>query len=365
MIASRAERLWTGSDWLLDGAVVVQDGVVVEVREGRRGDRTVSGWIGPGFVNAHCHLELSWAAGRVPGGEGLGAWVGRLMGLERPPSSEIDASIREAAAGMAAAGTVAVCDIHNGPSTGRAMAAAGLVGVAQHELLGMDPAQLPENLRLAEVEVVEEDGVWRRPSPHAGYSTPPELLVAASRPGPVPASIHLAEDEAERAFIAEGAGPLADFLDRIGRDWSWWKAEGRSPVAHLDALGVLGPDLLLVPGVLLTEADRRLMAARGATLCLCPRSNLHIGGVLPDVPALLDAGVRLALGTDSAASCPDLHVYNEVSALVDAFPDVPPEVWLRAVTSGGADALRLPGGRLGAGARAVQVSPENPLPRRL
>jgi cytosine/adenosine deaminase-related metal-dependent hydrolase len=88
--------------------------------------------------------------------------------------------------------------------------------------------------------------------------------------------------------------------------------------------------------------DRRRARAAGATAVLCPRSNLHIGGRLPDVPALRADGVGLALGTDSLASAPDLSLWGEIAALAEAFPDVAPDVWLAAATSGGAAALRLP-----------------------
>jgi len=74
---------------------------------------------------------------------------------------------------------------------------------------------------------------------------------------------------------------------------------------------------------------------------LCPRSNLHIGRRLADVPALLADGVALALGTDSLASTPDLSLFGEIAVLRDAFPAVPALTWLEAATSGGARALRL------------------------
>jgi cytosine/adenosine deaminase-related metal-dependent hydrolase len=74
-------------------------------------------------------------------------------------------------------------------------------------------------------------------------------------------------------------------------------------------------------------------------VCLCPRSNLHIGGRLPDVPALLESGVRLCLGTDSLASSPTLDVLDEVQVLREAFPAVGDERWLRMATEGGAEAL--------------------------
>ena len=143
-------------------------------------------------------------------------------------------------------------------------------------------------------------------------------------------------------FLRDGSGPFATFLDDLGIPWEWWEPPGCSGAAYLDRLGLLGPSLLLVHGVHLEADDRALLAERGAPLCLCPRSNLHIEGTLPDVPALLEAGVQLCLGTDSLASNADLDVLGEVVALMRAFPEVDPSRWLDLATRGGAEALGLP-----------------------
>ncbi|MEQ1504177.1 MAG: amidohydrolase family protein, partial [Myxococcota bacterium] len=181
------------------------------------------------------------------------------------------------------------------------------------------------------------------------YSTPPALIVAACRPGAAPASIHLGEDPAESAFTRSADGPFAALLDRIGAPRP--RPTGASPVGVLDALGVLGPGLVLVHGVHLDDDDRARISVRRSPVCLCPRSNLHIGGVLPDVPALLAAGIRLALGTDSLASSPDLDVLGELPPLAVRYPGIPVDAWLALATSSGAAAVGRPGyGRIAVGA---------------
>lgn len=105
--------------------------------------------------------------------------------------------------------------------------------------------------------------------------------------------------------------------------------------------GLLGPQLLLVHGVHLQPQDWETLGDTGAYLCLCPRSNMHIGGVLPDVVGLIEAGVSLCLGTDSMASSPDLDVLAEIPVLASAFPEIDPGIWLNMATMGGADALGL------------------------
>jgi cytosine/adenosine deaminase-related metal-dependent hydrolase len=90
-----------------------------------------------------------------------------------------------------------------------------------------------------------------------------------------------------------------------------------------------------------SPADLARARAANATVVLCPRSNLHIGGRLPPVAAMHAAGARLALGTDSLASTPDLSLWRELAVLATHFPDLPAAVWLRAATLGGAEALGL------------------------
>jgi cytosine/adenosine deaminase-related metal-dependent hydrolase len=354
VVVHRVRAAWTPVGLRADVVVEVDEGgVIVALRPARAGDPApLDGLLVPGLVNAHVHLELSDRRGQVPGGEGLVPWVGALVGLGRPDDAQRAAAATAGAREAAGFGTAAVSDISNGGDTAPALREAGLAGLVHHEVLGFGRERQEAVLAAASAGAVRAGRVVTRPSPHAVYSTPPAAIRAASVPrGGGPASIHLAEDPGEAELLADGTGPFSDLLERIGVDWRWWTPPGLSPAAYLDALGVLGPGLLCVHGVHLDAADRALLAARGAPLCLCPRSNLHIGGRLPDVPALLGAGVTLVLGTDSLASCPDLDLLAEVAVLLEAFPDVSPEVWLHAATAGGADALGLAGlGRLAVGA---------------
>src|SRR4029077_5577764 len=115
-------------------------------------------------------------------------------------------------------------------------------------------------------------------------------------------------------------------------------------VAYLAALGAFDTPAppLLVHMVHADGDDRRIAREAGATVVLCPRSNLHIGGRLPDVGALHADGLPLALGTDSLASTPDLSLFGEMATLAAHFPSIPAARWLDAATRGGAHALGLP-----------------------
>ncbi len=349
----RARGVLTPEGLLMDGAVeVAADGTVVGVRPAVASDPTpLDGWLLPGLVNAHLHLELS-GHGLVPGGDGFMGWGQRVMSGRGPSDPEAEAA---AARGMRDAGTAGVFDISNGGHTAEVLRAAGLRGVVQHEWTGWgNKPDLAERLRRM-AEPAMGVGVVVRPGPHAVYSTGPAMLKAGMAPrGDVPVSLHLGEDRGEVELVRDLRGPFTDWLLGLGipEDELAVFGRGQGLLAYLDGLGVLHDRVLLVHGVQLDRDEHRVLAERGVSLCLCPRSNLHILGELPDVEGMVRAGVPLALGTDSVASSPDLDVMGEIQLLVEAFPQVAPVTWLHAATAGGARALRRHDfGRIEIGAR--------------
>ena len=304
----------------------------------------------PGVLNGHVHLEFSGFETPVGGGEDFAAWVGSLFADERargPRAPEVwSAGIAE----VLASGTSWVSDVGGGSA--EAMRASGLAGICHHELLGFDAAMLPDAMAKAQRDGAVGREVVERASPHAMFSTAPALVEACCRPGLAPATMHLGETEQEAAFLLRREGPLAELLDRLGRDWRPLAWPQRSAVENLANLGVLGPGLLLVHGVFVSAEDKAKVAEAGAGVCFCPRSNLHITGQLPDVPAWLEAGVRCVIGTDSRASSPDLDVWKDVAVLAEAYPQVPTERWVRMVTDGAAEVFGAKGfGRLEVGSK--------------
>ena len=146
--------------------------------------------------------------------------------------------------------------------------------------------------------------------------------------------------------MAEASGPFAELVLRLGLEPGALRPFARSSV---DAVAPwLGPETLVVHAVDLDELDVAALHRSGATVVLCPRSNQHISGRLPDLPRLLAARIPLAVGTDSLASSPSLSPLEELSVLHRAFPGVAPSRLLALAWNGaavGAPAV----GRLGAG----------------
>jgi cytosine/adenosine deaminase-related metal-dependent hydrolase len=289
----------------------------------------------PALVNAHLHLELSHLAGAVPGGAGLPAWIEAFIAARAgADGAQAAPAMARATAQLVAAGVAAVGDVSNTLDSLAPLTAAGLVGTVFHEVFGAIPERLSAARDAAGVRraALLAGGPLRVvESPHAVYSTAPAgLLELLSGP---PASLHLAEDPAERQFVATGEGPFAALRARMGgppgrAGWA------RSPVAL--AAPHLSAGWLAVHVVDLDDDDLLELAGCRATAVLCPRSNSYIGGSLPPLARLLGAGVPLAVGTDSLASSPSLAPLAELATLHGAFPDLPASALLPLAWNGAA-----------------------------
>jgi cytosine/adenosine deaminase-related metal-dependent hydrolase len=321
----------------LDGDVVVEVGPAAEL-EARHGPaERLDAVLLPALVNAHLHLELSHLAGAVPGGEGLAPWIERFVRTRLATGEAArlaGPAMAQAAQDLVRFGVAAVGDVSNTLASHGALAAAGLCGTVFHEVFGTVPARLAE---AREEGRRHRDAVRPCPglrvveSPHAVYSTDEAGLLELLR-GP-PASIHLAEDPAERRLLAAGDGPFNTLRLRMGGSPA---PAGRARSAVALVAPHLGPGWLAVHCVDLDEEDLAALRRCGATVVLCPRSNAHISRARPPLPALLAAGVPLAIGTDSLASSPSLSPLAELAALRRAFSQVPARALLPLAWNGAA-----------------------------
>lgn len=305
----------------------------------------------PGLVNAHTHLELSWMRGRVPPGGPMPAWASRLIAL-RGQGGEVDLARRQAAAAEGvrealAAGTSLVGDISNSPDADAAVLASGLHAVLFRELIGFRDGDPGPAVAAALASLPGATAVVRPTlAPHAPYSVSPRLQQAIAGATTGPFSIHLAESVEEGRFLGAGNGPWREVLEKVGAWEPSWMPPQLGPVDYLASLGLLGSRLLAVHGVQLGDAELARLAAAGATVVACPRSNRWVGAGTPPLARFYAAGVRVAVGTDSLASVDTLSVFDELAEMRRIAPDVPARALLRSATLDGAAALGF-GGELG------------------
>ena len=314
----------------------------------------------PGLVNAHVHLELSALKGRVTGGRGFVPWLRELLAArqavsERERSNAIRAQVRS----LSDYGTVAVGEVTNSLAAVPFLAKAPLLGRVFHEIYGLGSAAASAALARARTQF-QDIRDWPANlswclAPHALYSVPPstvEAIVAEARERGVVTSLHLAEHPAERAFLADGAGPFSELMRRQGREQDWLPPH-MGPVQYATELGALNPGVLAVHLTDASAAELGSVAKARAPVVLCPRSNLYIEGRLPNLAALLRAGVEPGLGSDSLASNTNLDVLAEAATLQGRFPRLSARTCIAMATSFGAQALGL-GASLGRLARGMR-----------
>jgi aminodeoxyfutalosine deaminase len=354
-----------------DGWVAVEDGRVVglgtahtlpERTQQLRDRGQTAEAILPGLVNAHTHLELSWMKGRVPPGDSMPAWAQRLIDLRRSESAGGDGPILDAIADVRASGTALVGDVMNGIGTYTLLAKSSLFAAAFYEMLGFNPAVTTSLMAAAKQQLAEltpTDRVRLTIVPHAPYSVSPDLFRAiAHAASHRPVSVHLGESPDEILFLKSGTGPWRRLLERLGAWNQQWTAPECGPVDYLDRLGLLNDRLIAVHGVQLTDGELARLATAGATVVTCPRSNRWTGVGNPPVARFYASGVRVAIGTDSLASAPDLNLFHEIAVVRELAPAVPAREILRSATLEGARALGF-GDELGAihpGVRAELIA---------
>lgn len=304
----------------------------------------------PGLCNAHTHLELSYLRDEVPPASEFVKWIRGVMAARRqrpdPSGPEILDAISHALEESANCGTALVGDISNTMVTFEPLTRSRLAGVVFYELIRFnapDPDALVDEAQRRIAALPPSARVRASLAAHAPYSVAPLVLRAIRRAidrSPfLPCSIHLSESTEEVEFVRSGSGPWRALLEEIG---SWdprWVPPGGSPVEFLDDSGFLDSRVLAVHGVQMTAPDLRRLAARGVTLVSCPRSNGHTGAGAPPIADFYASGVRVAIGTDSLASAPDLNVFAELATMRALAPQVPASALLESATLQGARAL--------------------------
>ncbi len=349
-----------------DGWVEVADGVVTDVGPPAslprdRPARTVhlpAHAVLPGLVNAHTHLELSGLRGAVPRTRSMPEWARAVMAGRARPAAGREAAVGSAVDEMRGAGTALVGDVANTRESLAALRDGPVAAVVFREALGFDVGDAEADAIGAalsgERAAGAGDHVRVAIAAHAPYSVSPALfraLVGAAGSGP--RSVHVAESAEELELLQAGTGVWRAILEERGRWRAGWVPPRSGPVAYLDALGWVGPRTLIVHGVHLTPTEIDRIAAAGATLVACPRSNAWTGAGTPPIARFYAAGGRVAVGTDSLASAPDLNVFAELSLMRRLAPSVPASALLASATAVGASAL-------GAGDRFGVIAPSRP-----
>lgn len=304
----------------------------------------------PALVNAHTHLELSWMRGALPTGGPFPDWINTIIAMRRTGPSGGDCAIRSAISDAIdechRSGTVLVGDVADTMMTVEPLVASRLHALIFRELIGFNignPTALVDEAVRDLAAQPQSSNVRLTLAAHAPYSVSPLLFraikSALTRDPFARSSIHLAESAEELEFLDSGGGPWRSLLDEVGAWDPTWVAPACHPAEYLDRMGFLDDRLLCVHGVHLDAAGLRRLGRRGSTIVTCPRGNRLTGAGSPPVGTFYRSGLRVAVGTDSLASVPDLNLFSELAELRRLAPEIPAALLLENATVNGAHAL--------------------------
>lgn len=304
------------------------------------------GIITPGFINAHCHLELSHLYKHISEKTGFTGFAKELMSKRFTFAQElVQEAMWVAEEQMWENGIVAVGDISNSADSFEIKSKSDIRFHTFIELIALNPA-LSEKVLTAGKELLNKvtHGTASL-SPHAPYSVSFELMQAISKTGPehLPLTIHNQESASENEFFERGTGPVLDLYRHLGIDISYYK-----PYHHTSLQAYLknfssGRNLILVHNTFSSEEDIRFaeMYSKNLYWCLCPNANLYIENTLPMVELLQKNSCKIVIGTDSLASNHHLSVLNELNTLLKHFPSITTQQGLQWATYNGACALNI------------------------
>lgn len=341
------DKIFTGTEFLKgsDIAVFEDDGTFVEFVNVSKIDPTkvemTGGTLTPGFINAHCHLELSHLHNAVPQQTGLIEFAKGIISTRNKASLETQMEAQvNADKYMRSRGIVAVGDICNTNSSFQLKSASKITYHSFIELIGLDPKRKNDILHYGNILLNEAMNLGIRASfaPHAPYSTSTELIAAISEHDHIrsmPFSIHNQESAEEDKFMSGTQSQFSDLYKFLNLDISWFTPIFKSSLESYKNF-LQSKHNILVHNTYTTEED---LALSNSTLfwCTCPRANLYIEGKLPDYATMLKYTQQICFGTDSLASNLDLDLLKDANCFYKETNEL--TLTLKGLTSIAANAL--------------------------
>lgn len=331
------------------------DGTIIDIIDNNgvlkeeQGLEFYSGILAPGFVNTHCHLELSHLKDKIEEKTGIGSFIGKINALRNEDVQTIEKSIQIADRKMWATGTAAVGDISNSRHSLSTKIKSKIFYHTFVESFGFHPSRAEKAFEIAQ-EISSEfqkNNLSASIVPHSPYSVSEPLFNKITENALVKKSIlsiHNQESKGESQFYKDGAGPIANHLkNNLGIDISNWQATGKSSL--LSVLKYLSPEnqLLLVHNTFTEKADlyelREKRSLENTFFALCANSNLYIENQLPPVSLFRNEKLSICLGTDSLASNHNLSILSEMVTLQHYFPEIELNELITWATLNGAKAL--------------------------
>ncbi|WP_207512157.1 amidohydrolase family protein [Longitalea luteola] len=363
----QADHLFTGFEWLSNDSVLITgaDGKIIDIvpaADAGEGIARFSGILSPGFINCHCHLELSHLKGVIPENTGMVDFLVRVIQQRGFDESIIKEAIAQGEDSMLQNGIVAVGDICNTAYTIDQKKRGRLLYHNFIETMGFIESTAMQRFEASRAIYDQFARLYRTPAasnsivPHAPYSVSAALFQLITRfPGNNLLTIHNQESVAEREFIEKGTGDLHRLYKALNIDISFYKPGSTGSLGAYLSHFLPNQSLILVHNTNTNESDLKYIAQSPAPagsfgkalhfaslfFCLCPNANAYIGNPLPDIDLLRQYKAALVIGTDSLASNHQLSVLAELQTINRHFPHIAISELLQWATLNGARALQL------------------------
>ena len=356
-IAAKYVYPLTGFEPVVNGFVELEDDGTV-IRTGVCADPAAEpefydGAVAPGFVNAHCHIELSSMKGLFRKGTGMAGFIDQINELRDTKSREEKVhDLTVAMDSLWNQGVVAMADISNGSDSFAVKAAHPMYTRTFLEVFGTEPedcAAVMDGVRRLK-ETADCFGIDAAPTPHACYTMSPELVTAVSVEGLKSGflSFHSEETEEEEEMLKYGTGKMWE--NRVKAGMSVPPVTGKSSLLYfIDRLLAGHPapfdeHILLVHECCMDQEgiDAAKAVMNHPFVAVCPLSNLFIHNALPPIDLMRRNGLKVCVGTDSLSSNDDLNLVDELYCLQRNFPEVPLGELLTWASRNGAEFLARP-----------------------
>lgn len=330
------------------------DGTILGVGECAPGEEVTPGALTPGFVNGHCHIELSHLHGKFRKGTGMAGFIDQINELRDWAGRDEKVRLTKLWMDkMWATGVSAMADISNDDSSFEVKKSHDMYTRTFLEVFGSEP-HMCEGVMAEVTELnatADKVGIDAAPTPHSCYTMSPQLLSASAAAGLAKGflSYHSQESQEEEDLLRTGSGAMYENRKRSGM--STPPVTGESSLKYfIQRLADAAPapydqHILLVHNVCLSQED--IEAAKkvmnNVYWTVCPLSNIFIHNALPPISLMRANGLDIMLGTDSLSSNDDLDMVKEMVCLHQNFPEVPMSEILTWATLNGARFLKKDG----------------------
>ncbi|HEY1020158.1 MAG TPA: amidohydrolase family protein [Sediminibacterium sp.] len=352
----QATQLFTGTELLGPEKVLITDEkgtieTILDEKEAGENIQQLNGVLSPGFINCHCHLELSHLRGRIPEKTGLVDFVFKIVNERHFPEAEILDAISVAEDEMLTNGIVAVGDICNNTLSVSQKTKQKLVYYNFIELTGWLPSvsQMRFEKSLAVYQSFEEIKneklkIKNGLSPHAPYSVSNELweLITPYFAGNT-VTIHNQETAFEDTLFTKKEGDFMRMYRMMNMDTDFFSPTGKSSLQSYFPKMASAAKQILVHNTFTSEEDVLFVNRQSSDLswCICINANQYIEQALPPIDLFRKHQGRLVVGTDSLASNWSLSILDELKTITRHFPHIPLAELLQWSTRNGAQALQM------------------------